>query len=192
MTTYNGAAVSDAAIAFQKPITLQQGRALRNNPIAMAEGASGAPRIQGYALASDNNGLTVVIVAASDAVSTLIGSGRVVGTTNTTSVTNVLGGQFTINAYTGVIRFRCSNRSNNASGTSTLEFRKNGVVVSTFVTTGVTAVLRIVDIPISVGDVVEMWHKSNNVLYESIITAPSSTASDGYVERPVYWLQSQA
>lgn len=45
MATYNAAAVSDAAIAFQKPITLQQGRALRDNPLAIAEAASGAPRI---------------------------------------------------------------------------------------------------------------------------------------------------
>lgn len=33
----------DAVIGHKKPITLQQGRALRDNPIAMAEGAAGAP-----------------------------------------------------------------------------------------------------------------------------------------------------
>ena len=49
MTTFSAAAVSNAAIAFQKPITLQQGRALRDNPIAITEGAVGAPRIQGAA-----------------------------------------------------------------------------------------------------------------------------------------------
>lgn len=42
MTTHNAAAVSDATIAFQKPITLQQGRALRDNPISSAEGNGGA------------------------------------------------------------------------------------------------------------------------------------------------------
>lgn len=46
MTTYNAAAVTDAVIAYQKPITLQQGRALRDNPLAQFEGAAGAPRIQ--------------------------------------------------------------------------------------------------------------------------------------------------
>lgn len=45
MTTYNASAVSDSIIAHKKGITLQQGRALRDNPIAMAEGAAGAPRI---------------------------------------------------------------------------------------------------------------------------------------------------
>lgn len=43
MTTYNGTAVADTTIAFQKGITLQQGRALRDNPIAIAEGSVGAP-----------------------------------------------------------------------------------------------------------------------------------------------------
>lgn len=42
MTTYNAAAVSDATIAFQKPITLQQGRGLRDNAISMVEGNGGA------------------------------------------------------------------------------------------------------------------------------------------------------
>jgi len=50
MTTYSAAAVSDTVIAHEKGITLQQGRALRDNPLAQAEGASGAPKIQGIAL----------------------------------------------------------------------------------------------------------------------------------------------
>ena len=50
MTTYNAAAVTDAIIAYGKGITLQQGRALRDNPIAIAEGASGAPKVMAAAL----------------------------------------------------------------------------------------------------------------------------------------------
>lgn len=41
MTTYNPSTVSNTAIASGKPLTLQQGRALRDNPIAFREGASG-------------------------------------------------------------------------------------------------------------------------------------------------------
>lgn len=44
--TYDLTAVSDTVIAHKKPITLQQGRQLRDNPIAIAEGASGAPIMQ--------------------------------------------------------------------------------------------------------------------------------------------------
>ncbi len=43
MPTYNAAAVSDSAIAYEKPVLLQQGRALRDNPIAQSQGAAGAP-----------------------------------------------------------------------------------------------------------------------------------------------------
>lgn len=40
---YSAAAVSNTAIAFQKPITLQQGRALRDNPDAVRSAITGAP-----------------------------------------------------------------------------------------------------------------------------------------------------
>lgn len=43
MTTYNAAAVSNTVIAHEKGITLQQGRALRDNPLAIAEGDSSVP-----------------------------------------------------------------------------------------------------------------------------------------------------
>lgn len=46
MPTYNSGAVSNAAIAHRKGISLQTGRALRDNPIAIVEGEAGAPRIQ--------------------------------------------------------------------------------------------------------------------------------------------------
>lgn len=43
---YNAAAVSDAVIAHQKPITLQQGRGLRDNTLGIAAGLSDAPYVQ--------------------------------------------------------------------------------------------------------------------------------------------------
>lgn len=46
MTTYPGSAITDAVIAYQKPITLQQGRGFRDLPLSMFEGAAGAPRLQ--------------------------------------------------------------------------------------------------------------------------------------------------
>lgn len=67
MTTYDATAVSNAAIAHKKGMTLQQGRALRDNPIAMAEGASGAPKIVSEALD----------LFVADAAGTYTGLGRV-------------------------------------------------------------------------------------------------------------------
>lgn len=42
---YNAAAVSNTTIAYEKPITLQQGRALRDNPLEIASHGPGAPRM---------------------------------------------------------------------------------------------------------------------------------------------------
>lgn len=50
MTTYDASSVSDAVIAFRKPITLQQGRGLRDNLLAVIEGDATAPRVQTIAL----------------------------------------------------------------------------------------------------------------------------------------------
>jgi hypothetical protein len=63
MPTYNGAAVSDAVIAFRKPITLQQGRAgMRDNLLAALEGSTGAPIVEAgwhpYDIASAGDGAT--------------------------------------------------------------------------------------------------------------------------------------
>lgn len=61
---YSAAAVSNTAIAFQKPITLQQGRALRDNPEAIREAIPGAPYIaqewhpyNGVSVGDGNTGL---------------------------------------------------------------------------------------------------------------------------------------
>lgn len=191
MTTYNGAAVADTTIAFQKGITLQQGRALRDNPIAIAEGAAGAPRVQGYAIASDNNGLTVTAVTAADTVTLTVGATPVAGTNNAPNTTYVLAYSWTINAYTGTVRFKCTQ--NSTSDSSNVELRKNGVVVTNFATPAGGPVDRVVDVSVSLGDVIEWWHRQNDTGGSgSMFSNGLATASDGYVERPVYWLASQA
>lgn len=50
MATYDETAVSDIQIGHKKGMTIQQGRALRDNPIAMMEGSSGAPKLDAPAL----------------------------------------------------------------------------------------------------------------------------------------------
>lgn len=48
MTTYT--TLSDTVLAVDKPIKASQAQALRDNPIAITEGASGAPKVVGEAL----------------------------------------------------------------------------------------------------------------------------------------------
>lgn len=62
MTTYNDTVLSDANLSHKKPWTIQKARAMRDNPIAITEGAPGAPRI---------------VDAALDATATITGAGWV-------------------------------------------------------------------------------------------------------------------
>ena len=60
MTTYNSSAVDNATIGHRKGISLQTGRALRDNPLAMGEGSANAPRIVGAALDTHIGGFLLV------------------------------------------------------------------------------------------------------------------------------------
>lgn len=179
MPTYNAGAVSDTAIAYQKPITLQQGRGLRDNPLAIAEGAAGAPRISGKAMASvARGGLEILNVTAADTFSSEIGMQRVNGNlTNNTSV-NTIAASYTCVTYTGTMRFKASH-SNTGVGASELSFFKNGLLVQSWTTP--SSADRVIDVAIAPGDTFSWQHRSvgSNT---SAVSKISTTASDGYFE----------
>lgn len=50
MTTYDASSLTDVNLSHKQPWTIQKARATRDNPIAMMEGADGAPRLQLAAL----------------------------------------------------------------------------------------------------------------------------------------------
>lgn len=97
--SYDAAAVSDTVIAHKKPITLQQGRALRDNPLAIAAGATGAPRIQPEAMdlyygsgsASGSGTQTIITVTDLDNVSAVLASAMAytVSATDNSSATTI-------------------------------------------------------------------------------------------------------
>lgn len=74
--------ISDAVLEPGKPIRSVDGIALRDNPIAMAEGAAGAPRIEQAALASNsvstakivNSNVTAAKLADGSAESNWVGA----------------------------------------------------------------------------------------------------------------------
>lgn len=139
MTTYDSSAVSNTVIAYEKPITLQQGRALRDNPLAIAEGAAGAPRVQTAAMEPPAAGSVVIARYPNGG-----------GATTNTSITL----PFHVNVLVaGVIRFAATMQSSSATGTQTLTLRKNGTTVATLTITGTTAAtVKTADITVAVGD----------------------------------------
>ena len=136
MTTYNASAVSDATIAFQKPITLQQGRALRDNPLAIGEGAAGAPRIATQAMIAPTAGANIIA--------------RYAGA-ETTSFAGVEAVRFQI-LVAGTIRFivglGCSG------GTASMDIYKNGVLVTTFTEATAGPVSKTIDVSVNMGDTI--------------------------------------
>lgn len=187
MTTYT--TILDADIDQDSPVTQPLMSALRDNPIAIAEGDANSPGIYGGALQNDYNiNLPVTTVAAGDVISAQ-GEGRVLGTLSTSSTTDVVGARYTIKSYTGTLRFKCSHRATN--GTSTLSLYKNNVLVQSYTNGTSSSVARSNDVAIVPTDVLEWRHKISNALYESALSSIVASADDPYVEQPGYRLNSE-
>jgi hypothetical protein len=188
MATY--VPILDTQLDPDAPLTSQLMYQLRDNTIAIAEGASGAAYIQGMALATATVGLLPVTVSASDAVTIAVGHNPIIVNTSTTSTSYVLGISYNILCYSGALRFKCSHVNTGSGGdNSNLQLRKNGSVVATFVA-GLTNTPRVVDVSVTIGDLLE-WYHSRSGSGSSSLSGFSVTASDGYVSRPVYTLSSR-
>jgi hypothetical protein len=185
-TNLSNSAVSVAGIPSGSTIT-----ALRDNVSAVAEGSTGAPRISGDAAARESTGLTVVAVTASDAVTLQQGAGEEALLTTTTSSSNVVGHRYTINAYSGVIRFKAtiSCAYSDPGDQGILQLFKNGTQIGSTTTATTSAVAVVIDSTIAVADVFE-WRFKQAGTVVATLSAVSITANDGYVNQPLYILAS--
>lgn len=183
MTSY--IAITNAETDPEAPLTSELAKKWRDNPIAITEGAAGAPRILGEAVASANNGLPVLTVSAADTASLTEGAGPVSGTLSTTSTSDVMAQQWTISTFSGVVRARAShNTTVSGSSTSTLTLFKNGVSVQAFTQSLSTPAARVVDVAVSVGDVLEWRHRTN--ANSSVVSGVSLTASNAYIAQTAF------
>lgn len=182
MTAY--VTIPNGDIDQDSPLTQPLMTAMRDNPLAMFEGASGAPKFQGNAVARVSTGLTILTVTASAAQTATVGHGYLLLAVSTTSTSNVVAVQYTPTHYTGAVRLSCGHYMS-AAGTSTLTLFKNGVSVAAFTTTGIgsaNAIMRIVDVSLVPGDVFEWRHKSSTTAASSVIHEPTFQASEAYVQ----------
>jgi hypothetical protein len=182
----------DASLEPGKPIRSIDGLALRDNPVAITEGAAGAPRIVGLA-AKRFADFAVLTVSAADTFSAATGSNPEPVETITTSTTEVVAYRYTINKYTGSLRFRTNQRGGSFQGysgvettTSTLRIFKNGSLISTYTQTGANFVTRTNDIAIVPGDVIEWRHRTSNSSGGVLINSTVVLGSNGYTTRPLY------
>ena len=180
MPTYNAAAVADAAIAHRKGISLQSGRALRDNPIAIIEGEPGAPRIVGKAIARLSS-FPVLTVTASDLVNLSASNTVLQILSQTNTAVDVVAKRITIVSVTGAIRLKATHRTSDASATASLSLFKNNVLVQAYNTTNLLGVQRTVDENVAPGDVLEWRINSSNVSQTAFFENAVETASNGYV-----------
>jgi len=160
-------------------------QALRDNPIAIADGATGAPRVRGAAIATPDSLPTLTVAAGSDV--SLSGSakpgvgGTANNTTSSTSLITVLA--WTFPSLTGACRVSFAHRSSDAGSSSVARVELNDVLVQEWSTNSVTNQNRTVDVTFVAGDKVAILHRITNGAQSSVMTGISVAATDGYIQR---------
>ena len=188
MTTYT--AITNGQIDQDSPITQPLMTALRDNPIAITEGATGAPRILGLAAATIEE-VPVLTVSAADTYSIGAAEGLVTGIIQTQSSSYVTAYTINVESITGSARFKASHR-NLISGGNTVDLRllKNGSVVASWTTSSTTSVERSADVSVVSGDILIWEHKVTSSGAVSFVSPQSTTATNGYAEAPLLIAES--
>ena len=137
--------ITDAQLDPDAPLTSDLAYAWRDNPIAIAEGASGAPRIRADAMGGSVAGNTLLFGCGGSSV--VYGSG-------VSSTTQVSDATFRATA-TCSVRVYLETNVTNGAGTS-LVLLKNGSSILT-VTTDSSWTSRTVDVSLVAGDIVRLF-----------------------------------
>jgi len=185
MATYT--AITDAEIDQDSPITQTLMTKYRDNLTAVTEGASGAPRIVGSA-AKYFDDYPVLTVSAADTYSVSFGLILETLTTTTTNSDNpptVVAYRYTVELYSGSMRFKATHASSSSFEVSRLSLYKNGSLVQAYTTTSTSGTARSVDVSITSGDILE-WRHSATGGASSGVSNVSVTADDGYTTRNLY------
>lgn len=180
MTTYT--AIPNTQIEPEAPVTSELMTLLRDNPIAIQEGATGAPKILGLAAAT-NDEVEVLTVTAADTYTVGVANDITVGVVQTTSTSYQTARTIDIVAVTGTVRFYASHRTLSSSYTSSLKVSKNGTLVASWTTTSTTLVERSSDISVVPGDQITWEHAISSSATSSAVSNLSETASNGYQNR---------
>lgn len=191
MTSYT--AIPNGDIDQDSPITQPLMTALRDNPIAMAEGDDPAPRILGEAAGRDSSvaarRLPVATVAAGSVASSQ-GQGAVTGTISTTSLTNVVAYTYTIRSYSGTLRFSVTQTNSGGGGNAIAEIYKNNILVQSYTRSPGTTV-RTNDVTVAVDDVIEWRHRITGA-GDSQLTSAVVSADNPYIIQDLFRRNSNA
>lgn len=151
MTTYS--VIPDTNLDPGKPVRSVDGKTLRDNPIAITEGASGAPRIRTAALQAPEAGTAYLINRVQDAtVQTTSDTYADANLHKSADYTKHVG---VVALVSGVVTAYGEHAAEVATlGTSFLRVIKNGALIQEWSTTSFSLQARQVNVSVSVGDVV--------------------------------------
>lgn len=168
MTTWT--TIPDASLDPNKPARSVDAKALRDNPIAIAEGAASAPKVRTAALnppsAGSGNTLAIFSITYGSALTAYPNPWHV--PTSGSYVFRVIVG--------GVIRCEVSHHGQGGA-TSYLRVLKNGVEVIAWSTASTTEVSRSVDVSVSSGDSIVFQSYTSNASFPSVVTNPKITSA---------------
>ena len=173
MTTWT--AIPDTSLDPGKPARSIDAKALRDNPIAIAEGATGAPKVRTAALqppsAGDIRLLSLIRTSIASTLTAYPSSGYDLEQSNPSHRA------FTV-MVAGTIRCKVSHYRGPVAETSYVRVLKNDVLVQEWSTTSATPVERVVDVAVAVGDIIAFQHRSvsGNTVYMGVIGAYSGTS----------------
>lgn len=177
MASWTDDATLIAALAAGKAFTDEKAQALAENPVALFEGATGAPRLDGKACTPPSllSLAPVLTVSAADTYALEHNAGIfVVAGTLSAGLGTVVARTIVIQAcITGVVRFRLNTTI--AGGVSAMSVKLNGVVVNSWASAG----SRVQDIAVVPGNTVT-WEHSGNGTDQSIVSSAFETANTAY------------
>jgi len=180
MTTFT--TIPNSSLEPGKPIRSIDGLALRDNPLAMFEGDSSAPRLFGKAIKRLEE-MPELSVTAADTYDASIGSAPVSILNSTSSASDVVAFRYTIEKYTGSMRFKASHKVDIDGNNGFLSIYKNNILVQQFNHIYSYFYQRIVDISVIHGDVIEWRIRTSSVEF---FQNDSISASNGYTNRLAY------
>ena len=148
-TTLSAGAVGVSGIPSGSTVT-----ALRDNPVAIAEGSSGAPRIVGASIHATTAADTFVLYRAG--INTSLPLIVVTGTESSGTISaNAIGSEFTA-LVDCVIRVKFTATIAGSSGTSTVYIRKESTDLQSYTTGGNKSY----DVTLAAGETVGLWAES--------------------------------
>ena len=174
-------------------ISITGNAATSTNATDIANGATGALRIVGIA-AKRLVDYPVLTFTAADTTTVDIGTNFESLTTITSSTSNpptVVAARYTIQNYTGAIRFKASHSTSDGVFISRLSIFKNGTLIQAYTTFSTGNVARTNDVSVTPGDIIEWRHSTGDVSATSRVLNLSATASNSYLVRSLYLQNSE-